>query len=104
MINAIATRFALGCVFSASLGACSTLQNTPVQDYVWDISRYCNVAGVTMTHVDPDGRYRAQGVNVTSFDAFTSCMAEQQRLHPYQEWLNANKRDAAAGSSGAKPK
>ena len=45
-----------------------------------------------MTRVDPDGRYHAHGVNVTSFDASKACMDEQQRLHPYQERLAASGR------------
>ena len=76
------------------LAGCATAQNTPAQDYVWEMGRNCNAAGITMTKVDPDGRYYLSGANVTSFSAFTDCMQEQQRKHPYQEWLSANRRQA----------
>jgi hypothetical protein len=45
-----------------------------------------------MTSVDKDGRYQLQGANVTSFDAYTSCMKEQERQQPYEAWLVANKK------------
>jgi hypothetical protein len=80
------------CLVLTGCATTPTLQNTPIQDYVWEMSRKCNAAGITMTRVDPDGRYHAHGVNVTSFDAFKACMDEQQRLHPYQEWLAASGR------------
>jgi hypothetical protein len=52
----------------------------------------CSAAGITMTRVEPDGRYWLRGENTTSFAAFHDCMAEQQRKHPYQEWLADNQR------------
>ena len=77
-----------------SLAGCSgtALENTPLQDYVWELGRKCNAAGITMTSVDKDGRYQLQGANVTSFDAYTSCMKEQERQQPYEAWLVANKK------------
>jgi len=53
------------------LAGCATAQNTPLQDYVWEMGRNCNAAGITMTKGDPDGRYHLTGANVTSFSAFT---------------------------------
>ena len=87
----------LASVFLAGCATGATLQNTPAQDYVWELSRKCNAAGITMTRVDPDGRYWARGENATSFDSFTSCMQEQQRKYPYQTWL------AASGRSSSTP-
>src|SRR5262245_13231085 len=81
------------------LAGCATAQNTPLQDYVWEMGRNCNAAGITMTKVDPDGRYHLTGANVTSFSAFTDCMQEQQQKHPYQEWLTASKKQASPAPS-----
>ena len=32
---------------------------------------------------------------MTAFSAFTDCMQEPQRKHPYQEWLTANKKQTS---------
>ena len=84
---------ALSVILAIILAACATLQNTPLQDYVWELGRKCNAAGVTMTSVDSDGRYQLFGANTTSFAAYTDCMKEQERLLPYQTWLAANRKD-----------
>jgi hypothetical protein len=44
---------------SVSLIGCSTMQNTPQQDYVYEMGRICE-AGATSTKLErvaPDGRY-----------------------------------------------
>lgn len=84
---------AISVILAIILAACATLQNTPLQDYVWELGRKCNAAGITMISVDSNGRYQLQGGNVTSFAAYTDCMNEQERLLPYQTWLAANKRN-----------
>jgi hypothetical protein len=88
------------------VAGCATLQNTPVQDYVWEQGRKCNAAGITMTSVDSNGSYQLQGGNVTSFAAYTDCMKEQERLLPYHAWLAAKKKDSLASPPpvGATPR
>jgi hypothetical protein len=45
-----------------------------------------------LDRVDAQGRYYIKGTNVTSAQDFQSCMQQQLKLHPYQEWLKANRK------------
>ncbi len=81
------------------LAGCASVQNTPQQDYVWEMGRNCNTTTLYMTQVDSDGRHRVQGAsNVIHFTPYFDCMKLQFRVHPYLDWLKA--RQVAAQPSG----
>jgi hypothetical protein len=82
------------------LGACASLKNTPVQDYVWEMGKKCEHvnSGWRMDRVDVDGRYWISGTNVTSPADFGACMQEQYRNTPYKAWLETNKASYPAGA------
>ena len=72
------------------LSGCASMQNTPQQDYVWEMGRHCNTSDMQMTRVEVDGRYWVQGAsNVINLKPYFECMQEQSRAHPYREWLKA---------------
>lgn len=79
---------------------CASMQNTPQQEYVWEMGRICDSRSNTwyMDKVDADGRYTIRGAtnsiggpNLPYFD----CMKEQFKAHPFLDWARAQKRDAA---------
>jgi Tetratricopeptide repeat len=78
------------------LVGCASLKKPPQQAYVYDIAGPCRVMGfVDSFTVDEGGHYYAtfRGSGPAVFSApgqFKRCMEEQQRLHPFQEWLQRN--------------
>ena len=82
---------------AVSLIGCSTMQNTPQQDYVYEMGRICQ-AGATSTKVErvaPDGRYwiRGRGAGYEQeYPRFFACMKEQYQAYPYADWLKVHKR------------
>lgn len=76
------------------LVGCSTLQNTPQQDYVYDMARPCEANGVTIAYVSPDGKdWRGQWFGgAHTWPEFQQCFSQQMKAHPYKEWLKATGR------------
>jgi hypothetical protein len=81
------------------LAACASMQNTPQQDYVYEMGRTCETEkGITSTKVErvaPDGRYwiRGRGAGYEQeYPRFFACMQEQYKAYPYREWLKAKGR------------
>jgi len=82
---------ALG-TFVVSLIGCSTMQNTPKQDYTWEMGKACNTSEVFMERVAPDGRYfvwTRMSTGESKYQAYFSCMREQFASRPYLDWLKA---------------
>ena len=84
----------------AIFAGCASVQNTPQQEYVWEMGKICDGRSNTwyLDKVDPDGRYTVRGAtnsiggpNIPYFD----CMKEQFRTHPFLDWANAQKREAS---------
>jgi len=85
------------------LGAgCASLQNTPQQDYVWEMGRICDgrFRDWYLDRVEADGRYTIRGApnsvpspNLPYFD----CMREQFAARPYAQWLR--QRPAVSGAT-----
>ena len=95
----------------ALLAGCASIQNTPQQDYVWEMGRICDdrIFEYKMERVEPDGRYWIRGIPNSTGGArapYFDCMNEQYRAHPYLGWLKARPSAAPppapvpAGSSG----
>jgi hypothetical protein len=69
---------------------CASMQNTPQQDYVWQLGHICDSRTTIyqMASVTPDGRYTVRGAsNVIDFKPYLECMREQADRLPYGEWL-----------------
>lgn len=86
-------------VVLALLVGCVSTQNTPQQEYVWDMGRICDSRSNTwyMDKVEPNGSYTIRGAtnsiggpNLPYFD----CMKEQFKAHPFLDWARAEKKDA----------
>jgi len=91
---------------AVSLIGCSTMQNTPKQDYVWAMWANCqpqfSASDVVVTRVEPDGRYWARsGTSAALQQALFACMREEFKARPYLDWLKA--RQASAPQSGTMP-
>lgn len=88
----VVTRRLLLQLFLAALAfgaGCTSMQNTPQQDYVWEMGHHCNTSDMQMTRVLADGSYTVQGAsNVINLKPYFECMQEQFRLHPYREWVD----------------
>src|SRR5260370_9536239 len=75
---------------------CTTLQSTPQQAYTYDIAAPCRTMGfVDYFGAEPDGTYFVsfRGTGPAVFSAptqFKQCMQDEQRLHPYAEWVKKN--------------
>jgi hypothetical protein len=90
--------------FAISLIGCSTLQNTPKQDYTWELGKACNTSDVFMERVNADGRYYVWtrvSAGDSKYPAYFACMQEQFKARPYLDWLKA--RQASAPQSGTMP-
>jgi hypothetical protein len=78
-------------VAAAAVAGCASMENTPIQDYVWAMGHNCEHTNSSwkLDRVDAQGRYYISGVNATSSQDFQACMQQQFRLHPYkeEEWL-----------------
>ena len=76
------------------LAGCATIQNTPQQDYVYDMARPCERNGVQIAYVSPDGKsWRGQWMGgAYTWPEFQQCVQEQMKAHPYQAWLRATGR------------
>ena len=75
------------------LAGCASMQDTPRQEYTRTMGHTCNTGTMWMSRVESDGRYWVQGAsNVISLTPYFDCMKEQFKLHPYQEWLKANRK------------
>jgi hypothetical protein len=79
-----------------SLIGCATTQNTPQQDYVYEMGRICE-ASFTSTKIErvaPDGHYwirgRGAGYEI-EYPRFFACMKEQYQSHPFRDWLKIQK-------------
>jgi hypothetical protein len=94
---------------AVSLIGCSTMQNTPKQDYTWAMWDNCNTrltlgSGLKVDRVEPSGRYWTNvvmGPFESDIPVLHSCMQEQYKAHPYLDWLKA--RQASAPQSGTMP-
>jgi len=76
------------------LTSCATIQNTPQQDYVYDMARPCEGNGVRIAYVSPDGkdwRGHWQG-GAHTWPEFQRCFSDQMKAQPYKEWLKATGR------------
>jgi TonB family protein len=79
-----------------SFAGCASVQNTPQQDYVWEMGRTCDARTNTwyMDKVEPDGRYTIKGATSSVGSPnlpYVECMKEQFTAHPYSEWLRARR-------------
>lgn len=97
--RSLATGFS---VLALVLG-CASVQNTPQQDYVWEMGRICDGRDRNwyIDRVEPDGRYTVRGATnsipgpkLPYFD----CMAEQFKATPYDAWLKRRSRDRGAAA------
>ena len=94
---------------AVSLIGCSTMQNTPKQDYVWAMwEQHCKpqfaTSSTRIDRVEADGRYWSNtliGPFEVEWPLITACMQKQFRDHPYLDWLKA--RQASAPQSGTMP-
>lgn len=95
-------------VVSALLAGCALVQNTPKQDYVWDMGRVCDseVFEFKMERVEADGRYWIKpipnstgGAKIQYFD----CMNQQFKAHPYLDWLKSRQAATPTGSGVLPP-
>jgi len=94
---------------AVSLIGCSTIQNTPKQDYIWEMGYICNgkIPEFRMNRVAPDGgRYWGSSTGVDSthggpWARYQACMQEQFKARPYLDWLKT--RQAAAPQTGTTP-
>jgi len=86
-------------VLLGGLAGCASVQNTPKQEYVWEMGRTCDARSNTwyLDKVQPDGTYTIRGAtnsvggpNLPYFE----CMNEQFRAHPYGDWLRARQNGA----------
>ena len=87
-----------------SLIGCSTIQNTPKQDYTWELGKACNTSDVFMERVSPDGRYfvwTRVSTGESRYQAYFACMREQFKASPYLDWIKA--RQASALQPGTIP-
>ncbi len=87
-----------------SLIGCSTIQNTPKQDYTWELGKACNTSDVFMERVNPDGRYfvwTRVSTGESRYQAYFACMREQFKASPYLDWIKA--RQASALQPGTIP-
>jgi TonB family protein len=91
-------------VFGVVAG-CTPLQNTPKQDYVWEMGRICDGGDRNwyLDRVDAAGNYTIRGAanavpspKLPYFD----CMTEQFKATPYEAWLQ---RRSASSSPDRKP-
>lgn len=81
--------------------ACAAMKNTPIQEYVWEVSRPCEHvnSGWTITRVEPSGQIHIRGTNTTSADDFNRCMQERRRQYPFEAWLKTHYPAAPAQAS-----
>jgi hypothetical protein len=92
---------------AVSLIGCSTMQNTPQQEYRFALGRICEreVPGQTrIERVEPNGRYWVNGgIGISELERqrFFACMQEQFKVHPYLDWLKT--RQASAQSTMVVP-
>lgn len=96
---------------SALLAGCSSVQNTPKQDYVWAMWDQCKTTDelrsstMGIGRVDPDGRYWSNvtvGPAEMEWPKVQACMNEQFKSHPYLDWLKGRQASAQT-SSGVIP-
>jgi hypothetical protein len=71
------------------------MNNTPQQDYVWEMGRNCEnkFTDLRMERVDSMGRYWVRGNNATSATPYFECMKDQFKAHPFPDWLKAQKEE-----------
>jgi hypothetical protein len=88
-----------------TVGGCASLQSTPIQEYVWEMGHNCEHTNSSwqLDRVDAQGTYWIRGGNATSSANFQQCMQEQYRLHPYQQWLAANRKTPAPSTETKQP-
>jgi len=89
---------------AVSLIGCSTMQNTPKQDYTWELGKACNTDQVFMHRVNPNGNYvvwTRLSTGASGYPGYHACMKEQYKAHPYLDWVKA--RQASAPQSGTMP-
>jgi TonB family protein len=77
-----------------TFAGCASVQNTPQQDYVWEMGRTCDARTNIwyMDTVESNGSYTIRGAtnSVGSSNLpYFECMKEQFTAHPYSEWLRA---------------
>jgi hypothetical protein len=94
-LRILCTRSMLTVLFLAS---CATTQTTPLQDYTYEMGRYCETPTTKIERVAPNGRYWIlargdAGVGSTEYPKFHACMKAQYKAHPYFDWLKANRGD-----------
>ena len=95
----------------AIFNGCASSQNSPQQEYVWEMGRVCDSRSNTwyMDKVEPDGRYTIRGATNSIGGPnlpYFQCMNEQFKTHPFLDWARAQQKEArqpvvAVGSTAA---
>lgn len=88
-------------IILATFGGCASVQNTPRQEYVWEMGRICDSRSNTwyMDKVEPDGSYTIRGATNSVGGPnlpYFSCMNEQFKAQPFPDWAKARKGQAKA--------
>ena len=92
-------RSALLAVIAICAG-CASTQNTPQQEYVWEMGKICDSRSNTwyLDKVEPDGRYTVRGATNSTGGPhipYFDCMYEEFKAHPFLDWVKAQKRDTS---------
>ena len=84
------------------LTACASMKNTPIQDYVLEVSRQCeSVSAVRIVRVDTAGHYWIRGAGPAGIPMFHACMEEQRAKQPFNDWLKAQRGNSATDTTAA---
>ncbi len=87
------------------VSSCTSVQSTPIQEYVWQMGHNCEHVNSDwqLVRVEADGRYFIRGSNATSSGNFQQCMQEQYQRYPYKKWLADNSTQIAPAQGATSP-
>jgi malonyl CoA-acyl carrier protein transacylase len=73
------------------LVGCATMQNTPMQEYVWSCIEACKTEvppQCQIVNVNPEGQVSSSCAGtLANLDKFSACMQQQYNERPYAAWL-----------------
>jgi hypothetical protein len=86
---------------AVSLTGCSTMQNTPQQDYTYPLLKECvgRFPGASLKRVESDGRWWIMYTDPSALAGVKGCMQEETKARPYLDWLKARQASTPTGGN-----